>query len=414
MVCYLQYSRDTLLALDRDQLNNTYVKTLRQIGICRTATWRGCRGSGFRKQIETIVTCHRDPCQSQSCINTSNLTPVPECSFHPLQDCSLSIGLLNCQSVNNKAAIVSDYLCESDLEILFLNETWLTSGDNSKRVIGDLVPAGYSLKHKPRDSGSRGGGVGILHKESIPLKKQPSSVQAISFESMEGYFILPGSCLHIALIYRIPPSSANNLQKSLFLKEFATLLEYLSVLPGKLLITGDFNVHWDDDNNTEKIRFADLLSSFDLIQHVNVPTHASGHTLDFVITRKSDNLVTAVSIGDMIADHNTVLATLDISKPKPQIKNLTFRQIKSIDRAAFAADIISSDITTLSGADVNAATETYNATMTKILDDHAPQKSKTIVIRKKVPWFNKDIKAAKLKKRQLEKQWRRSKLEVHH
>jgi hypothetical protein len=73
-----------------------------------------------------------------------------------------------------------------------------------------------------------------------------------------------------------------------------------------------------------KIRFADLLSSFDLIQHVNVPTHASGHTLDFVITRKSDNLVTAVSIGDMIADHNTVLATLDISKPKPQIKNVTF------------------------------------------------------------------------------------------
>jgi hypothetical protein len=52
--------------------------------------------------------------------------------------------------------------------------------------------------------------------------------------------------------------------------------------------------------------------------------------------------------------------------------------------------------------------------MTKILDDHAPQKSKTIVILKKVPWFNKDIKAAKLKKRQLEKQWRRSKLEVHH
>jgi hypothetical protein len=358
---------------------------------------------------------NHSPCGDPSSVNTNNLRQVPLHSFKdPVSQSAdaISIGLLNCQSVNNKAEIISDYLCECDLDILFLNETWLRTGESNKRIIGDLLPPGYSFKHKPRASGARGGGVGILHKDSIPFSEKSPSLQATSFESMEGYFSLPGSCIHTALIYRIPPSKKNSLRKSLFLEEFAILLEYLSILPGKLLITGDFNIHWDDDSNTENIQFQDLLSSFDLVQHVNVPTHASGHTLDFVITRRVDNLVTSVSPGDMIADHSTVLAMLDITKPKPQSKKVTFRQVKTIDRDAFKADISSSKIAVLPTTDVNLAAETYTATLANILDNHAPEKSKTIVIQRKVPWFTKDIKDAKIEKRKLEKQWRKSKLEV--
>ena len=60
----------------------------------------------------------------------------------------LSIGLLNCQSVKNKATIISDFLCENDLDVLLLNETWLRSGATDKGVIGDLVPDGYFFKQQ--------------------------------------------------------------------------------------------------------------------------------------------------------------------------------------------------------------------------------------------------------------------------
>ena len=37
----------------------------------------------------------------------------------------------------------------------------------------------------------------------------------------------------------------------------------------------------------------DLLETFSLSQHVSGPTHLSGHTLDSIITRSSDDIVLA-------------------------------------------------------------------------------------------------------------------------
>jgi endonuclease/exonuclease/phosphatase (EEP) superfamily protein YafD len=98
------------------------------------------------------------------------------------------------------------------------------------------------------------------------------------------------------------------------------LLEHLCILPGKVLIIGDFNIHWDDQNNAECKHFMDILDSFDLVQHVDFATHIGGHTLDFIISRSGDNIIDAVSPGDMIADHSAVLASLNMHKPKSKTK----------------------------------------------------------------------------------------------
>lgn len=52
-----------------------------------------------------------------------------------------------------------------------------------------------------------------------------------------------------------------------------------------LMIIGDFNIHVDDPNDVYAVEFLDLLESMRLMQHVDVPTHEQGHTLDLVITR---------------------------------------------------------------------------------------------------------------------------------
>jgi hypothetical protein len=343
-------------------------------------------------------------------VNFKSLIPVPVVDKVGVNH-KLSIGLLNCQSVKNKATIISDFLCENDLDVLLLNETWLRSGATDKRVIGDLVPDGYSFKHKARNNGSRGGGVGILFRDSLSYKQKPSSINASSFESMEGYFSTPGSCIHIALIYRIPPSTKNKLSKSLFLEEFTSLLEHLCILPGKVLIIGDFNIHWDDQNNAECKHFMDILDSFDLVQHVDFATHIGGHTLDFIISRSGDNIIDAVSPGDMIADHSAVLASLNMHKPKSKTKIVKYRRIKAIKIDKFSEEI--KPVDQIFSTDVNSLTDHYNAMLQSALDIHAPEKSKSLSIRKKVPWYSEDITAAKLEKRRLERKWRCTKLEIH-
>ena len=59
--------------------------------------------------------------------------------------------------------------------------------------------------------------------------------------------------------------------------------------------------------------------------------------------------------------------------------------------------------------DVDHLAECYDATLASVIDKHAHLKSKVIVERPRVPWFNDEIKEAKRKRRKAERKWRRSK-----
>ena len=59
----------------------------------------------------------------------------------------------------------------------------------------------------------------------------------------------------------------------------------------RLLIVGDMNIHVDVPDDADGIKFLDLLECMGLTQHVIIPTHRSGHSLDFIITRDLDGLV---------------------------------------------------------------------------------------------------------------------------
>ena len=51
-----------------------------------------------------------------------------------------------------------------------------------------------------------------------------------------------------------------------------------------VVVGGDFNVHIQDADDPDTRRLRDLLTLFDMLQHVTGPTHRSGGTLDLVIT----------------------------------------------------------------------------------------------------------------------------------
>ena len=57
--------------------------------------------------------------------------------------------------------------------------------------------------------------------------------------------------------------------------------------------------------------FLDLLESMGLQQHVDVPTHKSGHTLDLIITRRADSLLSTDPMADyLFSGHYTVISDL--------------------------------------------------------------------------------------------------------
>ena len=57
------------------------------------------------------------------------------------QELNLTVATINCESSNNKAAIIADYILEQDLDICCLTETWLNSNDPVTN--GELCPNGY-------------------------------------------------------------------------------------------------------------------------------------------------------------------------------------------------------------------------------------------------------------------------------
>ena len=84
-------------------------------------------------------------------------------------------------------------------------------------------------------------------------------------------------------------------------------------------------------------------------------------------------------------------------------KKLAFRKLKSIDIAAFSADIASSMFCAGVYGTTLMLSDCFNKTLTDILDNFAPLKTRTMINRPTFPWFNDDIKQLKRQRSRLEK-----------
>ena len=100
----------------------------------------------------------------------------------------------------------------------------------------------------------------------------------------------------LVVVYRPPYSEAHPITPRVFLEEFGSYLETIIISPESLILTGDYDFHVDVEDDPDARAFLDLLASMGLKQHVNVPTHVSGHTLDLMITREHDLVISCVPV----------------------------------------------------------------------------------------------------------------------
>lgn len=397
------FSRDFLLSVASSPLSAldpALVQHIKSLGLSAKKTKKRCKKAGKRR------TKHLAPATNPSSPNRTTFTaPATKDSD------KLSFSFFNSQSVckEGKSALISDFILEQNLDILFLTETWLRA-EGDEPTISSLTPSGYQTLSVPRPS--KGGGIAIIFKDSLsPLLSLSHTLPFPhpSFEFAQLSLSLPHNPVTLACIYRPPPSSKNKLTNSMFFSDFDTLLDHYSLLTGDLAIIGDFNFHYDQPNHPDTKRLCRSLSNHNLTQLVTHPTHQHGHILDWLVTHDNKLVEYIGTTSTLPSDHAAILATLNLSPPTPLLRPVTRRNVKSIDRLQFTQEAT----LMLSNTSPDILADHYNTSLHKLLDKHAPAKTRLLPPRPPSPWITDEIIQAKRKRRQTERLWRSTHLTIH-
>ena len=130
-------------------------------------------------------------------------------------------------------------------------------------------------------------------------------------------------------------------------------------------------------------------------------------TLWFVLR---DAIFLSVSASDLISDHFSVVANLQIpsnhSRTIPQ--TIKYRKLQSINMEAFKADIQNSDLIRYPKTNATELAQQYDSVLHTLINLHAPLVSKKISLKPPNPWMTPAILASKRHRRYLERIWRRN------
>jgi hypothetical protein len=302
---------------------------------------------------------------------------------------------------------VCDYVTEHDVDILFLQETWLDHHDTA--TIGELKPPGFSFLNFPRETGQGGGGIGVLFKTTLKLTVTQTDCKSKFFE--HACITDSNTGLRFICVYRPKPSVVNKYRVSDFLQEFDTFIDEISLMPNKLIILGDFNIHVNKPEKSDSSQFLNSILINGFHQHISEPTHIHGNTLDLLISRPEDNIVVNHKVKvSLISDHYYIECTLRYMKPPTKKVTRTKRDFSKFDTNTFCVDLeqcLSNMSDTVPSADY--VVDQFATVCTTVLDNHAPLVTRSVSLRSRLPWFTEEIKHARQVRRRLERKWRKSK-----
>ena len=323
------------------------------------------------------------------------------------------MGCFNVRSLKNKCSEVVSLLSDHEIDLGCISETWLVGAD--KPVVTEIGELGYVLLHVLRST--RGGGVGIVYKPELRVEVEQCRIKHKSFEIIEAVvYLRPNRKLLIACIYRSGNVQLTKSSVEDFFVEFEKYLVLLSKNDSHLIpiICGDFNFHLENENEINTMRFKHLCMLHGFHQHVGMPTHSAGSTLDAVLSRTSNiSLISdVVEETGTTSDHFLTEFKISVTYPaKPcSLKTVSFREYSSFDLDSFVSDIHDSDLGVCQKfVDIDNALSLYENILTSLLDRHAPIRTKMVKEKFEKPkWWNSDCQQARRKKRQAERRYKKT------
>ena len=319
----------------------------------------------------------------------------------------MQLALVNARSVRNKTQELLHHSVTNNIDICVVTETWLNKDDTP--TVEALQQGGFKFQHIPRPKANRGGGLGILFRDTIMVTKLKSSNFSTFELGLWKVQVKHTECT-LAAVYRPPYSSKHKKTIPMFITEFSdTLTDLLATYNNDhLIIVGDFNIHVDNLNNQDAKAFMETLNDLGCIQHVNCKTHEAGHTIDLCITPSNTVLnISPPSADAYLSDHAFVQFSVSIPKP-PLIKQSTqSRSLRKINNLQLQTDLSKFTAEILNYDGHNIAQE-YNNRLSSLLDKHAPVITKSRIIRPRVAWFDQEAKELKRKTRNYLHKWIKS------
>ena len=124
-----------------------------------------------------------------------------------------------------------------------------------------------------------------------------------------------------------------------FLEEITQLFESVIPLHDCVVVAGDINIHTETNELYSK-QFRDILDMFNMIQHVKVPTHTMGHTLDIVATYINNPVVSDIVVSEYDVSHHFLIDFSVLCTPEiREYRTINYRNIKAINNTKFSSDI---------------------------------------------------------------------------
>ena len=303
----------------------------------------------------------------------------------------LNFATFNVRSLRHKVDATRDLLLDQrrPIDIICLTETWHEDPDDVP--IRRLRADGFQVLERARPTAAtkvtdtinfiNHGGVAIVAPTRVKITKLTPKFELQTFELLCARISSCGASCIVAVVYR--PGSDDKTEA--FYGELARLL---SSFVSPFFITGDLNVRFDRSSEPPTVRVNDILSSYCATQHVDVPTHRLGGSLDVVIT-DDDCTPTCVHVDDPgLSDHWLVrwLFNLRLSS-EPVYEEHERRVWYNFNLEVFQDSLSSSclcDTASFTGQfDVNGLADMYNSTMEKLLDVHAPRRKVTCRVRRR-------------------------------
>ncbi|ESO02214.1 hypothetical protein HELRODRAFT_161457 [Helobdella robusta] len=224
---------------------------------------------------------------------------------------SVVLGVLNIRSIITKFSSIYGLIHEG-LDIFVLTESWHGSADNIS--IGLSMPPGYQFVDRLRSHDPHHGGL-IIFFRSIFRYKKITLPLATAFEVLVVKLKINELDYILLAIYR--PGS-EQLTTSFF-DELISVLECVTIISSRILLAGDFNIHMEKSNNPNVVNLREIFEMFQLINHIDEPSHILGGTLDLIVT--SHNIAVSeakVYPSGIYSDHGLV----QVLDKEDRLKNL--------------------------------------------------------------------------------------------
>ena len=319
--------------------------------------------------------------------------------------------LWNARSLNNKIDEFVQLLHDNNVDVAFVTETWLSSESGTITFV--LREAGYGIEHSYRSK--CGGGVAIIYKLNMTNIKADGKIK--NYESfMYKNVILNGKVnINLACLYRL-----QEIPEAKFISDLEDFLSIHSYKSDTLVLTGDFNLHYQVTDHKYVKELANLTSSFGLSQFVTGPTHKLGNTIDLVFANRFEFDLPVIQPRNIeISDHFPIFFNLpNYTHPSKSInKKISYRNIKSIDRTQFSQRLCNAlDIKSQSSDIVNMDFAThyklFSDCAVDVLDDMAPVRTANISNSSRPPWMDDEYCKERATRRRLERTWKVSRSEA--